>query len=250
LLVTRGSSKPIWGMNDMIHLDKIDVFYGKSQALHEISISVSPGEIVALIGANGAGKTTVLKAISGLIPLSGGQITFNNQSLRGLQAAQIAMLGISHVPERGGIFGKMTVLENLQLGAGANRIKEDTEERLQKVFALFPILKDRTAQLGGVLSGGERQMLAIGRAMMSNPQLYLLDEPTLGLSPVMVGQLAAIIKEISNQGGTILLVEQNARMALKISRRGYVLEIGRIVRQGLSSELLADEEVQKCYLGS
>jgi branched-chain amino acid transport system ATP-binding protein len=237
-------------MNDMIHLDKIDVFYGKSQALHEISISVSPGEIVALIGANGAGKTTVLKAISGLIPLRGGTITFNNQSLRGLKAAQIAMQGISHVPERGGIFGKMTVLENLQLGAVANRKKEDMEGRLQKVFNLFPILKERTSQLGSLLSGGERQMLAIGRAMMGNPQLYLLDEPTLGLSPVMLGQIAGIIKEISNQGGTILLVEQNARMALKISQRGYVLEIGRIVRQGQSSELLADEEVQKSYLGS
>jgi branched-chain amino acid transport system ATP-binding protein len=237
-------------MNDMIHVDKIDVFYGKSQALHEISISVSPGEIVALIGANGAGKTTVLKAISGLIPLRGGTITFHNQSLRGLKAAQIAMQGISHVPERGGIFGKMTVLENLQLGAVANRKKEDMEGRLQKVFNLFPILKERTSQLGSLLSGGERQMLAIGRAMMGNPQLYLLDEPTLGLSPVMLGQIAGIIKEISNQGGTILLVEQNARMALKISQRGYVLEIGRIVRQGQSSELLADEEVQKSYLGS
>jgi branched-chain amino acid transport system ATP-binding protein len=237
-------------MNDMIHVDKIDVFYGKSQALHEISISVSPGEIVALIGANGAGKTTVLKAISGLIPLRGGTITFNNQSLRGLKAAQIAMQGISHVPERGGIFGKMTVLENLQLGAVANRKKEDMEGRLQKVFNLFPILKERTSQLGSLLSGGERQMLAIGRAMMGNPQLYLLDEPTLGLSPVMLGQIAGIIKEISNQGGTILLVEQNARMALNISQRGYVLEIGRIVRQGQSSELLADEEVQKSYLGS
>lgn len=234
----------------MIQLNKVDVFYGKSQALREISLSVHPGEIVALIGANGAGKTTVLKAISGLISWGGGDITFNNQTLRGLKAAQIAMKGISHVPERGGIFGKMTVLENLELGAAATRTEEDRESRFKKVFTLFPILKERKTQLGSLLSGGERQMLAIGRAMMSSPQLYLLDEPTLGLSPVMVSQIARIIKEISNQGGTILLVEQNARMALKISQRSYVLEIGRILREGPSRELLEDEEVKKSYLGS
>ncbi|MBI4763016.1 MAG: ABC transporter ATP-binding protein [Deltaproteobacteria bacterium] len=234
----------------MIQLNKVDVFYGKSQALHEISLSVHPGEIVALIGANGAGKTTVLKAISGLISWGGGDISFNNQSLRGLKAAQIAMKGISHVPERGGIFGKMTVLENLELGAAANRTTEDKESRFQKVFNLFPILKERKTQLGSLLSGGERQMLAIGRAMMSRPQLYLLDEPTLGLSPVMVSLIAKVIKEISNQGGTILLVEQNARMALKISKRSYVLEIGCIFREGPSRELLEDEEVKKSYLGS
>jgi len=203
-----------------------------------------------LIGANGAGKTTVLKAISGLIPWRGGDITFNNRSLRDMKAAQIAIQGISHVPERGGIFGKMTVLENLELGAAVTRTGRDREGRFEKVFGLFPILKARSSQLGGLLSGGERQMLAIGRAMMSDPQLYLLDEPTLGLSPVMVKQIAAIILEISNQGGTILLVEQNARMALKISQRGYVLEIGRILREGPSSELLEDEEVKKSYLGS
>lgn len=234
----------------MIQLNKVDVFYGKSQALREISLSVHPGEIVALIGANGAGKTTVLKAISGLISWGGGDISFNNQSLRGLKAAQIARKGISHVPERGGIFGKMTVLENLELGAAATRTTEDRESRFKKVFNLFPILKERKTQLGSLLSGGERQMLAIGRAMMSSPQLYLLDEPTLGLSPVMVSQIASVIKEISNQGGTILLVEQNARMALKISRRSYVLEIGRILREGPSRELLEDEEVKKSYLGS
>jgi branched-chain amino acid transport system ATP-binding protein len=237
-------------MMKMIQLNKVDVFYGKSQALREISLSVHPGEIVALIGANGAGKTTVLKAISGLISWGGGDITFNNQTLRGLKAAQIAMKGISHVPERGGIFGKMTVLENLELGAAATRTEEDRESRFKKVFTLFPILKERKTQLGSLLSGGERQMLAIGRAMMSSPQLYLLDEPTLGLSPVMVSQIARIIKEISNQGGTILLVEQNARMALKISQRSYVLEIGRILREGPSRELLEDEEVKKSYLGS
>jgi len=234
----------------MIHLDKVDVFYGKSQALYGITMSVNPGEIVALIGANGAGKTTVLKAISGLIPLRGGTVTFNKKPINGLQAAQIAMQGIAHVPERGGIFAKMTVLENLQIGAVANNSKEGMEGTLQKVFDLFPILKTRGSQLGGQLSGGERQMLAIGRAMMSNPKLYLLDEPTLGLSPKMVGQIAEIVQEVSKQGGTILLVEQNARMALKVSQRGYVLEIGHICHEGKSTELLANEDVQRCYLGS
>jgi branched-chain amino acid transport system ATP-binding protein len=237
-------------MMKMIQLNKVNVFYGKSQALHEISLSVHPGEIVALIGANGAGKTTVLKAISGLISWGGGDITFNNKSLRGWKAPQIARKGISHVPERGGIFGKMTVLENLELGAAATRTAEDKKSRFKKVFKLFPILEERKAQLGSLLSGGERQMLAIGRAMMSRPQLYLLDEPTLGLSPVMVNLIARNIKEISDQGGTIMLVEQNARMALKISQRSYVLEIGRILRQGYSHDLLEDAEVKKSYLGS
>jgi len=236
-------------MIDMIHLDKLDIFYGKSQALYEISISVNPGEIVALIGANGAGKTTVLKAISRLIPWSGGDIAINGQSLRGMKTEKTVTLGIAHVPERGGIFGNMTVLENLELGAAASPNGVDREERFKKVFDLFPILHDRTAQLGSLLSGGERQMLAIGRAMMSDPQLYLLDEPTLGMSPVMVRQVARIIEEVRNQGGTILLVEQNARMALKVSQRAYVLEIGRITRQGPSAELLEDEKVKKAYLG-
>ena len=236
-------------MIKMIRLDKIDVYYGKSQALHEISISVDPGEIVALIGANGAGKTTVLKAISGLIPWSGGDITIKEQSLRGIKAEQTAMLGIAHVPERGGIFGKMTVLENLELGAAVNSKGSDREKRFKKVFDLFPILKERTAQMGSQLSGGERQILAIGRAMMTDPQLYLLDEPTLGMSPVMVRQVASIIEEVRDQGGTILLVEQNARMALKVSQRAYVLEIGRITREGPSEELLEDEKVKKAYLG-
>ena len=236
-------------MIKMIRLDKIDVYYGKSQALHEISISVDPGEIVALIGANGAGKTTVLKAISGLIPWSGGDITINEQSLRGIKAEQTAMLGIAHVPERGGIFGKMTVLENLELGAAVNSKGADREKRFKKVFDLFPILKERTAQMGSQLSGGERQILAIGRAMMTDPQLYLLDEPTLGMSPVMVRQVASIIEEVRDQGGTILLVEQNARMALKVSQRAYVLEIGRITREGPSEELIEDEKVKKAYLG-
>ena len=233
----------------MIVLKQIDVFYGKSQALHGVSLSVGAGEIVALIGANGAGKTTVLKAISGLIPWAAGEILFEERSLSGLKPEEIAQIGISHIPERGGIFGKMTVTENLEMGTVAQPDRKSLKERFEKVFHLFPILKDRGNQFGGQLSGGERQMLAIGRAMMSNPALYLFDEPTLGLSPLMVGEIARIIREISDQGGTILLVEQNARMALDLARRGYVLEIGRIYREGPSRELLQDEQVKKAYLG-
>jgi len=233
----------------LIRLKQIDVFYGKSQALHRVSLSVGAGEIVALIGANGAGKTTVLKAISGLIPWAEGEVLFKEQSLKGLKPEEIAQQGISHVPERGGIFGKMTVMENLEMGTVARPDRRDLKERFEKVFHLFPILKDRGNQLGGQLSGGERQMLAIGRAMMSSPALYLFDEPTLGLSPLMVGEIARITQEISDQGGTILLVEQNARMALDVARRGYVLEIGRIFREGPSLDLMQDEQVKKAYLG-
>jgi len=233
----------------LIRLKQIDVFYGKSQALHRVSLSVGAGEIVALIGANGAGKTTVLKAISGLIPWAEGEVLFKEQSLKGLKPEEIAQQGVSHVPERGGIFGKMTVMENLEMGTVARPDRRDLKERFEKVFHLFPILKDRGNQLGGQLSGGERQMLAIGRAMMSSPALYLFDEPTLGLSPLMVGEIARITREISDQGGTILLVEQNARMALDVARRGYVLEIGRIFREGPSLDLMQDEQVKKAYLG-
>jgi len=233
----------------MIRLNQIDVFYGKSQALHGVSLSVREGDIVALIGANGAGKTTVLKAISGLIPCSAGEIFFREKSLRGLLPEEIAQQGIAHVPERGGIFGKMTVMENLELGTAAQRKRHDLKERVERVFHLFPILKNRKDQLGGQLSGGERQILAIGRAMMSDPKLYLLDEPTLGLSPLMVGDISLHIREISEQGGTILLVEQNALMALECAGQGYVLEIGRISREGPSQALLQDEQVKKAYLG-
>jgi len=212
-------------------------------------LSVGAGEIVALIGANGAGKTTVLKAISGLTPCTAGEIIFKEKSLKGLKPEEIAQQGISHVPERGGIFGKMTVKENLEMGTVGKPDRQDVKERFEKVFHLFPILKDRGNQLGGQLSGGERQMLAIGRAMMSRPDMYLLDEPTLGLSPMMVGEIARTIQEISGQGGTILLVEQNARMALELARRGYVLEIGRIFRGGPSPDLMQDEQVKKAYLG-
>jgi branched-chain amino acid transport system ATP-binding protein len=233
----------------VIRLNQIDVFYGKSQVLHGVSLSVRDGEIVALIGANGAGKRTVLKAISGLIPWSKGEILFRGKSLKGLIPEEIARQGISHVPERGGIFGKMTVMENLQLGTVAQRKRHEQKARFERVFQLFPILKNRKDQLGGQLSGGERQILAMGRAMMSDPQLYLLDEPTLGLSPLMVSDIGRHIQEIGLQGGTILLVEQNALMALECARQGYVLEIGRVAREGPGQELLEDQQVKKAYLG-
>jgi branched-chain amino acid transport system ATP-binding protein len=233
----------------MLKIDGLHTYYGSVHALKGISIHVEEGEVVSLIGANGAGKTTVLKAISGLIPCASGEILFQGHSLNGLTPEAIAQKGISHVPERGGIFGKMTVLENLELGTVAQKNRQDLKERFEKVFRLFPILEQRKVQLGGQLSGGERQMLAIGRAMMSNPALYLLDEPTLGLSPRMVGEIAAIIQEISQQGVTILLVEQNALMALELAQRGYVLETGRIFHEGPSRELMEDEQVKKAYLG-
>jgi branched-chain amino acid transport system ATP-binding protein len=233
----------------MITLNNIDVFYGKSQGLHDVSLSVHPGEIVALIGANGAGKTTVLKVISGLLPWTAGTISFKGKSLKGITPEEIAQRGIAHVPERGGLFYKMTIMENLELGTVAQKDKSRLKERFEKIFHLFPILNDRRNQLGGHLSGGERQMLAIGRAMMSNPVLYLLDEPTLGLSPVMVNEIANIVKEISAQGGTILLVEQNAVMALDLAQRAYVIETGRISQEGSCQELMQNEEVKKAYLG-
>jgi len=234
----------------MITVDKINVFYGKSQALFDVTLTIEAGEVVALIGANGAGKTTVLKAISGLIPTASGSITFKNESILRVGADIIARKGIAHVPERGGMFTKMTVLENLELGSVAGKKDLDYDGQLQAVYTLFPILAERSNQLAGLLSGGERQMLAISRAIMSNPELYLLDEPTLGLSPLMVGETAKTVTKISQQGGTILLVEQAALMALEASHRGYLIEIGRITRSGLSQDLLQDEEVRRSYLGS
>lgn len=234
----------------MISINNIDVFYGKSQALYDVSLSINPGEIVALIGANGAGKTTVLKAVSGLILFRSGDISFKSNTLHGIAPEKIARKGIAHVPERGGMLTKMTVLENLELGSVAGRKNLNIKKQFKKVFELFPILAERKNQLAGHLSGGERQMLALGRAIMSDPELYLLDEPTLGLSPLMVMEIAKTVTEISNQGGTILLVEQAAQMALETAHRGYVIEIGKIIREGRSEDLLQDEELKKSYLGS
>jgi branched-chain amino acid transport system ATP-binding protein len=232
----------------MLKVHELSAFYGKVEVLKGISLQVHDQEIVALIGANGAGKTTTLRAISGLVK-SVGEIEFLGQTI-GRQAPEVIVkMGISHVPEGGGVFPDMTVLENLELGACTRTDKQAIEKDIQKVFQHFPILADRKGQMAGTLSGGERQMLAMGRGLMAEPKLYLLDEPSLGLSPLMVKELARIIAEINQGGQTVLLVEQNARMAFGLANRAYVLETGRIVLSGKASELTANEHVKRAYLG-
>jgi branched-chain amino acid transport system ATP-binding protein len=233
----------------MLRLNKIQTFYGKVQILKDISLEVKDGEIVTLIGANGAGKTTTLRAISGLVRPASGGIEFLGQRIDRLSPEIIVKMGVSHVPERAGVFPYMTVLENLELGACTRRDKEEIKKDLQVVYGLFPVLEQRKEQLTGTLSGGERQMVAMGRGLMAKPKLYLLDEPSLGLSPLLVKRIAKIIVEINKEGKTVLLVEQNARIALGIANRGYVLETGRIVIQGEASTLMDNDHVKKAYLG-
>jgi len=233
----------------MLRLNEIQTFYGKVQVLKKISLNVKDGEIVTLIGANGAGKTTTLRVISGLVRPASGGIEFLGQRIDRLSPEIIVKMGVSHVPERAGVFPYMTVLENLELGACTRRDKEEVKKDLQVVYGLFPILEQRKEQLTGTLSGGERQMVAMGRGLMAKPKLYLLDEPSLGLSPLLVKRIAKIVVEINKEGKTVLLVEQNARIALGIANRGYVLETGRIVVQGEASELMNNEHVKKAYLG-
>jgi len=233
----------------MLRLNKIQTFYGKVQILKDISLEVKDGEIVTLIGANGAGKTTTLRAISGLVRPASGGIEFLGKRIDRLSPEIIVKMGVSHVPERAGVFPYMTVLENLELGACTRRDKEEIKKDLQVVYGLFPVLEQRKEQLTGTLSGGERQMVAMGRGLMAKPKLYLLDEPSLGLSPLLVKRIAKIIVEINKEGKTVLLVEQNARIALGIANRGYVLETGRIVIQGEASTLMDNDHVKKAYLG-
>jgi branched-chain amino acid transport system ATP-binding protein len=233
----------------MLRLNKIQTFYGKVQILKDISLEVKDGEIVTLIGANGAGKTTTLRAISGLVRPASGGIEFLGKRIDRLSPEIVVKMGVSHVPERAGVFPYMTVLENLELGACTRRDKEEIKKDLQVVYGLFPVLEQRKEQLTGTLSGGERQMVAMGRGLMAKPKLYLLDEPSLGLSPLLVKRIAKIIVEINKEGKTVLLVEQNARIALGIANRGYVLETGRIVIQGEASTLMDNDHVKKAYLG-
>ncbi len=233
----------------MLKLDKIDVYYGAIHALKNLSLEVNEGEIVTLIGANGAGKSTTLKTISGLIRPKNGDVLFNDQSIISVPAQNIVKMGISQVPEGRRIFANLTVLENLEMGAYLRKDKAGIKETMEKVFDKFPRLKERLSQRAGTLSGGEQQMLAMGRALMSQPKLLLLDEPSMGLAPILVKEIFSIIKEINDQGTTILLVEQNANMALSIASRAYVLETGRIVASGSASELLASEQIKKAYLG-
>lgn len=234
----------------MLKIRNLKAWYGSINALKGIDLEVEKGEIVTLIGANGAGKSTTLKCISGLLKQVEGEIYFEDRNILNMPAHKIVELGICQVPEGRRIFGNLTVRENLLMGAYTIRDKKLIEEKMEKVFSIFPRLKERINQLGGTLSGGEQQMLAIGRALMSEPKLLLLDEPSLGLAPFLVAEIFKIIQEINKQGTTILLVEQNAHMALQIAHRGYVLETGRVVLSGTSEELYANEEVKKAYLGA
>ncbi len=234
----------------MLSLSNVSVRYGVIPALQGISIQVDAGEVVALIGANGAGKTTILKAISGLLRPSEGAIQFNGQNISKWTVDQIVKLGVIQVPEGRGVFPNLTVTENLMLGAYVRKDKSKIAKDLHAVLEKFPRLAERKEQYGGTLSGGEQQMLAIGRGLMAAPKLLLLDEPSMGLAPIMVKEIFRTIREIKKSGTTILLVEQNAHMALAIADRAYVLETGKIVIEGSSSSLKANEKVQQAYLGT
>lgn len=233
----------------MLVLKDVNVYYGAIHALKGISFEVKQGEIVTLIGSNGAGKSTSLKTISGLLRPKTGRITFKGEDLASIAPQLIVAKGISQVPEGRHVFANMTVIENLELGAYLRKDKSGVKQDMQRVYELFPRLLERNTQISGTLSGGEQQMLAMGRALMSKPQLLLLDEPSMGLAPILVKQIFSIIKEINATGTTILLVEQNAHMALSVANRAYVLETGKIVLSGDSKQLAASEEVRKAYLG-
>ena len=237
-------------MKPLLVVENLHVSYGSVEALKGISLHLEEGEIATVLGANGAGKTTLLNAISGLLDIQSGQISFRQQVLNGIPAYRIVLQGISQSPEGRKVFSTLTVEENLNLGAYTRqKYKTEIAEAKERVFSLFPILKARRKQLSGTLSGGEQQMLAIGRALMSSPRLLLLDEPSLGLAPILVKQIFNIIREINRQGTSILLVEQNAHKALGIATTGYVLENGRISTSGSASELKSDEKVQEAYRG-
>ncbi|MFV0439023.1 MAG: ABC transporter ATP-binding protein [Desulfopila sp.] len=233
----------------MLDIHGIDVYYGDVQALDEISIAVPKGAIVALVGANGAGKSTLLQAIAGLNRPTRGEIVFNGQTIGASSPETVVNMGIAFVPEGRGLFANLTVMENLLLGAYPARARAHSKESLARAFDLFPVLSDRTNQKAGSLSGGEQQMLAIGRALMAMPDLLMLDEPSLGLSPLVVKEIFALIATLNEQQTTILLVEQNIHQALRIADRAYVLKTGRIVMAGGGQELLVNPEVQKAYIG-
>ena len=234
----------------MLALESVDVFYGRVQALHGLNLHVEKGEIVTLIGANGAGKSTTLRTISGLQRARSGKITFDGCDLGAEPSHDIVGLGLSHVPEGRRIFTNLSVMENLEMGAYLVRDKKDSARMLERVFGLFPRLSERSGQSGGTLSGGEQQMLAIGRALMSKPSMLLLDEPSLGIAPILVKEIFEEIRAINKEDGTtILLVEQNANMALHLAHRGYVIETGRIVLEDEASALLDNPQVKEAYLG-
>ena len=232
----------------MLNVDKINVYYGNIHAIKDISFHVDKGEIVTLIGANGAGKSTTLKTISGLLHPKTGEISFCGKNIRGMRAHKIVESGLAQVPEGRRVFLHMSVEENLEMG-GFTQPAASIAPNMEKVYDLFPRLRERRRQMAGTLSGGEQQMLAMGRALMSNAHMLMLDEPSMGLSPLLVQEIFDIIQDVHKQGMTILLVEQNAQMALSIADRAYVLETGRIVMEGTGKELLTNEEVSKAYLG-
>jgi branched-chain amino acid transport system ATP-binding protein len=233
----------------MLKVKDLNVHYGKIHAIKGISFEVNEGEIVTLIGANGAGKTTILQTISGLLKPSEGMITFEGENLNKVPAHQIPVLGIAHVPEGRRIFAEMTVFENLQMGAYIRKDKDQIQEDMEKIFLNFPRLKERIKQIAGTLSGGEQQMLAMGRALMTRPKLILLDEPSMGLAPLLVDEIFNMIQTVNDAGTTVLLVEQNANKALHIANRAYVLETGYIKLSGNARDLLVNPEVQQAYLG-
>jgi len=233
----------------ILELDGVDAFYGRIQALRGVSIRVEKGEIVALIGSNGAGKTTTLRTISGLMHPNSGTIKFDGQEITRTRPSRIVELGISQSPEGRRLFSRMSVGDNLLMGAYSRNDKAGIASDMERVFTLFPRLQERRAQISGTLSGGEQQMLAMGRALMARPKVMLLDEPSLGLAPILIETIFTIVREINAQGTTVLLVEQNAHKALEVANRGYVLETGVVVQQGSGKDLLESEEVQKAYLG-
>ncbi|HPU62632.1 MAG TPA: ABC transporter ATP-binding protein [Mobilitalea sp.] len=233
----------------MLEVKNLQVYYGVIQAIKGVSFKVEEGEIIALIGANGAGKTTILQTISGLIAAKQGEILYGGVDLQKIHPHKIVAMGIAHVPEGRRVFSQLTVYENLLMGAYTRSNKDEIEETLEQVFTRFPRLKERRNQMAGTLSGGEQQMLAMGRALMSKPKIILMDEPSMGLSPILVEEVFDIIKSINKSGTTVLLVEQNAKKALSIANRAYVLETGNIVLEGDAKELLNNESVKKAYLG-
>ena len=236
-------------MTSMLKVDDLSVHYGVIQAVKNVSFEVNEGEVVSLIGANGAGKTSILRTISGLVRPSAGKIEFLGQEIQKAPARKIVASGLSQVPEGRHVFSGLTVMENLEMGAFLHKDRDENQKNLKKVFDRFPRLEERKNQDAATLSGGEQQMLAMGRALMSKPKLLLLDEPSMGLAPIFIQEIFDIIQDIQKQGTTVLLIEQNAKKALSIADRGYVLETGKIVLSGTGQELLESDEVRKAYLG-
>ena len=233
----------------LLEVTDLKVNYGLIQAIKGVSFTVNKGEIVALIGANGAGKTTIMHSVCSLIPKAGGKVMFDGNDITAIPAHKLVPMGISQVPEGRRIFQELTVAENLKMGAYTRRDKKENEETLERMYKRFPILKDRAKQIAGTLSGGEQQMLAMSRALMSHPKLLLLDEPSMGLSPLYVNTIFDMIKKVNEEGTTVLLVEQNAKKALTIADRAYVLETGMMITEGTGHDLLEDDSIKKAYLG-